>query len=278
MSTSAECQSWRVVSGGDGNEENITLADADNTVFGPLPANNGPDQTLYMNDPLEPSGDTWSVVRAFEASTTDPWFYQCNVSVGPVVNAVIKEHRLGVNITRMAPPSIALQGYGASTTGVNNSTKLYQFQSYPAEVIYGLPRGGDTVSMAVTMAHFSTGMIGVTALSNSNIDVPGMVPLKAITLEVKHWKYVYLILGLTVFLQLFFAVISVLVANRVQVRGHSHLAMASLLRPALQDVGYRAASASGRQVAAMMGPEARLSYGPERGGGYHVRSNLCAGT
>ncbi|KND88327.1 hypothetical protein TOPH_06932 [Tolypocladium ophioglossoides CBS 100239] len=273
VSTSAKCESWRVLSGGDGNMENITIDDADKTVVGPLPAENGPDQTLFLNDPEEPSGDTWSVVRAFEASTTDPWFYQCNVSVGPVVNAVIKEHRLGVNITRMAPPAIALQGYGASTTGVSNSTKQYQFQSYPAESFYGLPMGGDTGLMSIMMARFSIGMIGVTALSNSNIDVPGMVPLKAIMLEINRWKYVYLILGLTVGLQLFFAVISVLVANRVQVRGHSHLAMAMLLRPALQDVGYRAASASGRQVAAMMAPGARLSYAPERGGGYHFRSH-----
>ncbi|PNY25139.1 Uncharacterized protein TCAP_04920 [Tolypocladium capitatum] len=273
VSASAKCESWRVLGGGDGSKENITIDDADKTIFGPLPVNNGPDQTLFLNDPDEPSGDAWSVVRAFEASTTDPWFYKCNVTVGPVVNAITKEHHLGVNITRMAPAAIALQGYGAATTDVSNSTKEYQFQSYPGEAFYGQPMVGNTTLMAVMMARFAVGMIAVTALSNSNIDMPGMVPLKAIMLEIGHWNYVYLILGLTVGLQLFLAVASVLVANRVQVRGYSHLAMATLLRPALQDVGCRAASASGTQVAAMMGPRARLSYAPERGGGYHVRLN-----
>ncbi|PHH87981.1 hypothetical protein CDD83_8156 [Cordyceps sp. RAO-2017] len=267
VSTSSSCQSWRVTSGGDGMRPTIVLADANRTEIGPLPALNGPGQTLFMHDPEQPSGDTWSVVTALEASA-DPWFYRCNVSIGPVVRAVVREHLVGVNVSRLAAPAIALQGYGASsTTGVDSSTDQIQFQSYPAESWFGRPHRGDVAAMGLTLAQFSCGVLGVVALSNSNILAPGLVPLKGVMLEIARWDYVHLILGLTVGLQLLLAVASVATANRVQVRGRSHLSMASLLRPVLREVGWRAGAANGKQMASMLGPHTKLSYAPDRGGG-----------
>lgn len=276
VSTSAACQSWRVVRGGDGTQRRIVIGDANATEFGPVPTLNGPDQNLFMYDPREPAGDTWSVVSALEASSKDPWFYRCNISVGLVQNAVIKEHLLGANLSRMAVSAIALQGYGASaTTGVGNSTSRLQFQSYPAEAWFGSPHRGDVGAMGLTMAQFSAGVIAVTAQSNSNIVVPGLVPLKGVTVEIPHWSYVHLILGLTAGLQLLFAVVALATTSRVQVRGHSHLAMASLLRPALHGVSSRASSANGRQIASMLGPDARLAYVPSgRAGGHHIETDL----
>ncbi|XP_044717129.1 uncharacterized protein HRG_09398 [Hirsutella rhossiliensis] len=275
VSTSASCQSWRIVRGGNGMQRSIVVGDANNTEFGPLPALNGPDQTLFMYDPEQPSGDTWSVVSAMEASSKEPWFYRCNVSVGPVQNAVVKEHLLGANLSRMAVSAIALQGYGASTTtGSSNSTARLQFQSYPAEAWFGSPQRGDVGGMGLMMAQFSAGVIAVTAQSNSNIVVPGLVPLKGVTVEIPHWSYVHLVLGLTVGLQLLFAVVALATTSRVQVRGHSHLAMASLLRPVLHGVSSRASAANGRQIASMLGASAQLSYVPSgRAGGYHVETD-----
>lgn len=272
VSTSASCQSWHVVRGGDGMQRNIVIGDANATRFGPLPALNGPDQTLFMYDPEEPAGDTWSIVSAMEASARDPWFYRCNISVGPVQNAAVKEHLLGANLSRMACQAIALQGYGASTTGIGNGTRGLQFQSYPAEAWFGAPQRGNVGAMGLLMAQFSAGVIAVTAQSNSNIVVPGLVPLKGVIVEIPHWSYVHLILGLTVGLQLLLAVVALATTSRVQVRGHSHLAMASLLRPALHGVSSRASGANGRQVASMLGSD-QLSYVlGGRAGGYHVET------
>ncbi|KJZ76837.1 hypothetical protein HIM_03714 [Hirsutella minnesotensis 3608] len=267
VETSASCQGWRVLQGGDGLRREIVIDDSEKSKYGPLPALNGPEQTLFMHNPAEPSGDTWSIVMALEASSTDPWFYRCNVTIGSVINAVAKEHLVGTSVSRMAAPAIALQGYGASTTGVANSTTQLQFQSYPAESSFGRPVRGDTNAFSLLLAQFSCGVLTVVAQSNSNILVPGLMPIKGVTLEITSWKYVHLILATGVGLQLLLTVLALVTANSVQVRSHSHLAMAGLLRPVLRDVS---SVANGRQVASMMGADARLSYAPGRGGGYHL--------
>ncbi|KAJ6440270.1 homeobox and C2H2 transcription factor [Purpureocillium lavendulum] len=274
ISVHAECDSWRVVKGGDGLTANITVQyDDGKKEDWELPSVNGPDQTMYLNDPAVQSGDTWGQVDVFEASRTDPWAYSCNISVGSVVNAVIKEQEVGVNVTRYVPPAIALQGYGASANGVSNDTKMYQWQSYPSESAFGNTAGGSADLMARIIARYAIGVVAVTALSNTNVQARGMVPQKGITLEITNWTYLHLILGLTVGIQLLIAVVSILIANRVQVRCHSHLSMTALFRPVMQGVSCRASAADGQEVAAMMGKDTRLRYARERGGGYRILSN-----
>lgn len=103
------------------------------------------------------------------------------------------------------------------------------------------------------------------------IHVAGMTPLKSITLEVNHWVYVHLILGLTVSTRLFVAIASVLTSCRVQVRCHSYFPMAALLRPALQQVNCLSRTADGKQVVAVLGEEVTLTYAPGPDGGYYIR-------
>ncbi|KAJ6436418.1 Endonuclease/exonuclease/phosphatase [Purpureocillium lavendulum] len=176
----------------------------------------GTDVYNAERDPALQSGDTWGQVNVFEASTRDPWAYGCNITIDPVVNAVSKEQEVGVNVTRYAAPAIALQGYGASVYGLTNDTKPYQWQSYPAESAFGSPANGSAELIGRTVARFAIGAIAVTAKSNTNIEARGMVPQKGITLEVTNWTYLHLILGLTVGMQLLIAVVSILIANRVQ--------------------------------------------------------------
>ncbi|KAJ6436470.1 retrovirus polyprotein [Purpureocillium lavendulum] len=101
----------------------VQYDDGNNEDWG-LPSVNGPDQTMYLNNPAIQSGDTRGQVDMFEASKTDPWAYSCNITIDPVVSAVVKEHEVGVNVTRYAAPAIALQGYGTSVYGLTNDTKL----------------------------------------------------------------------------------------------------------------------------------------------------------
>ncbi|KAJ6437115.1 hypothetical protein O9K51_10414 [Purpureocillium lavendulum] len=274
ISLHAECDSWHVIKGGDGLSANITVQydDGKKEDWG-LPSVNGPDQTMYFNDPAIQSGDTWGQVDVFEASKTDPWAYRCNITVDPVVNAVIKEQEVGVNVTRYAAPAIALQGYGASVYGLTNDTKLYQWQSYPAESTFGIPVHGSAGFMGIIVARYAIGAIAVTAQSNTNIQARGMVPQKGITLEVTNWTYLHLILGLTVGIQLLIAVVSILIANRAQVRCHSYLSMAALFQPVMQGVSCRASAADGGEVATMMGKETRLRYVRQHGAGSKIQSN-----
>ncbi|KAF4337899.1 hypothetical protein FBEOM_8264 [Fusarium beomiforme] len=204
------CQSWRVLKGGDGNLMTITIDDDKKTQVN-ITAANGVNQTTFMFDAAGPQGETWSEVTAFEASSSDPWFYRCNVTVAPVVNAMRKEHYIGTNITSLATSAIALQGYGASSLGPTNSDQ--QFQSYPAESTYGMPVNGSTEDMGQTMASFTIGVIAVTAQPPDGISVPGMRPQQGVVLQITKWMYVHLILGLSLGLQLLLGVGIAILSN-----------------------------------------------------------------
>ncbi|KID98990.1 hypothetical protein MAJ_05085, partial [Metarhizium majus ARSEF 297] len=268
ISTTSKCQAFRVTRGGNGDFDNITIADVNTTSF-TLPTKNGPDQTTFIVDPANDQHVGWSVVSAFEASNTNPWFYKCNISVGPVVNAVLGVHQLGDNIKLMAPAAIALQGYGASM-GTNLSNHI-QFQSYPAESLYGSPAAGDTVLMGVITSIFASGVIWTTTQANTNIKATGRLPVQGITLDINNWAYVHLILGLIMGLQLLFALISIALSNRVMVRDHSHFGEAALLRSTMYDLSYRAVMANEREIAKLFPKSATIRYVREENGTYYLR-------
>ncbi|KAM0555998.1 hypothetical protein ACHAPJ_005979 [Fusarium lateritium] len=193
------CRSWKVTKGGGGNESTITIADDKRSELN-ITAINGGNQTTFMFDAAANQGTTWSEVTAFEASESDPWFYRCNISFGPVINATRKEHLLGINVTSLASSAIALQGYGASSLGPANSDR--QFQSYPAESTYGDPQNGDADGMGGLIAAFATGVVAVAAQVANNLIVPGLQPQNGVVLEISKWAYIHLILGLTLGVQL----------------------------------------------------------------------------
>ncbi|RFU76629.1 hypothetical protein TARUN_5568 [Trichoderma arundinaceum] len=186
ISTQATCRGWKVLQGGDGNQRTIVIGDKNRTEF-TIPALNGEAQTTFMVDPDRGSGPTWGHVLAFEASRTDPWFYNCNITVGSVTNVELAVQDVGVNVTTLAASAIALQGYGASAIGVStNSTRRFQFQSYPAESFYGAPQGGNTTGMGQLMAAFAVGVVAITAQVNTNVNATGLLPLKGIELDISH--------------------------------------------------------------------------------------------
>lgn len=272
ISAWSDCKEYKVVAGGDGLSPNITFLWEDNEpISWELPSAKGPDQVMYIHDPELDAGDTWAVIYAFEASIKEPWFYRCNTTIGSVTNAVVKEHEVSANVTRYAAAAIALQGYGSSAGDLTNNTKFTQWQSYPSQSTFGYPYNGTADMRGATASLFAIGTVVAVAGANDDVEVRGMTPMRGITLEIASWTTLYLILGLTVGLQLFFSVAAVVIANTVQLRGHSHLAMAALLRESLDGLGSAAPVASGKQVAAMMGDKAKLRYERRgKGRGYHV--------
>ncbi|EGX96278.1 hypothetical protein CCM_00934 [Cordyceps militaris CM01] len=262
VTVTASCESFSVLAGGNGLSLNITvrLGAADEEAY--LPVANGGSQILYLHDPASQANDTWSEVNAFEPSDTSPWYYVCQVAVGNVTNAVLPQHVMGTNFTRYVPPAIALQGYGSSADGLTNATTNYQFQSYPAQTYFGQPARGSGARMAALVSRCAANAVAASALSNTNIDAPGMTPQRAIQLEITKWRYVHIIVGLTVGVQLLIHLGAVLVANRVQVREQRGLSTASLLRPLLAGVGDRARMAMGKQIAKLIGKGVTVRYEP----------------
>ncbi|RMJ08621.1 hypothetical protein CDV36_011754 [Fusarium kuroshium] len=210
VEVTGRCRSWKVTGGARGNESTITIADDDSSRV-ELMAINGIDQTTFMFDAAATQGSTWSEVTAFEASTSNSWYYRCNISFGPVVNAARKEHQMGINITALASSAIALQGYGASSLGSSNSSQ--QFQSYPAESTYGNPQNGSTDGMGKLVAAFAAGTVAVAAQANNQVVVPGLRPQTGVILEVPKWRNVHLILGLTLGIQLVLGVGIAILSN-----------------------------------------------------------------
>jgi hypothetical protein len=97
------CQSWPVISGGNGNVSSLTvLEDSNGNTFNvELPTVGGPDQTTFFTAPDETCGAGCSIIEEFEASPTRPWYYSCNIIVGTI---------------NMASGWITLQGYGLTSS------------------------------------------------------------------------------------------------------------------------------------------------------------------
>ncbi|KAJ4313335.1 hypothetical protein N0V84_009464 [Fusarium piperis] len=210
VEATGRCRSWRVTRGARGNESTITIADDDGSRV-ELMAANGIGQTTFMFDAAADQGATWSEVTAFEASASASWYYRCNISFGPVINAARKEHGMGINITSLASSAIALQGYGASSLGSSNSSQ--QFQSYPAESTYGDPQNGSAEGLGKLIAAFAAGTVAVAAQANNGIVVPGLRPQTGVILDVPKWRNVHLILGLTLGIQLVLGVGIAILSN-----------------------------------------------------------------
>lgn len=273
ISTQATCQSWKVLKGGDGTQHTITIDNANKTQL-IIPAQNGGSQTTFMVDPDRGSGPTWGHVLAFEASATDPWFYNCNITIGPVTNVEHPVQDVGVNVTTLAASAIALQGYGASTIGVSfNSTRRFQFQSYPAESYYGGPQGGNNTGMGQLMAAFAVGVVAITAQVNSNVNATGLLPLKGIELDITSWTYVHIILGLTVGLQLLLAVISAAIASKATIRDHSCVGLAAALQPLLWKLDRSGSSRTTceKRIFERLGDGIKVSYVKGRSGLYYIK-------
>lgn len=210
VEVTGNCRSWKVTEGGSGNVTRITIADDDRTEVN-ITAINGVNQTTFMFDAARDQGATWSEITAFEASESNPWFYRCNVSFGPVINAWRKEHVLGINVTSLSSSAIALQGYGASSLGPTNSDR--QFQSYPAESTYGQPANGNADDMGVLVAAFATGVVAVVGQAASTLVIPGLQPQNGVVLQISKWTYVHLILGLSLGVQLLLGIGVAILSN-----------------------------------------------------------------
>ncbi|WYZ43968.1 hypothetical protein EsH8_VII_000404 [Colletotrichum jinshuiense] len=215
INTTAACMTWPIISGGNGTMPKITVAVENNGSYDLLlPVRGGTDQTTFMTNSDFSCGESCSVVAAFEASDTSPWYYSCNVTVSEVANATRAEHQVGSNLTTLAAAGIALQGYAVSSL-VNDTN--FQYQMYPSESVFGTPMNGTGKLMEDMLSRFAIGVIAVAAENNENIVIEGTMPMKGTKLNVSHWNLIHLILILTATLQLILGITAALVANRVVV-------------------------------------------------------------
>ncbi|KAH8896473.1 hypothetical protein GQ53DRAFT_743621 [Thozetella sp. PMI_491] len=227
INSSAVCQSWAVTSGGSGTDSFITIENpsGNSSVF--IPVQEGVDQTTYMTNTTLSCGPACSIVTAFEASTKSPWYYSCNVTVTNVTGGTRPEHEAGADLRAMAAAAIALKGYDMPSMA--NDTR-FQYQVYPAESVFGLPKNGSRTDMAFLMARFAIGVVAIAAQNNPQLAVDGIIPTQGNVLKVEHWGYLHLIFFLTAGLQLVLGLTAAFVSHSVVVPRKGPIEVAKVMR------------------------------------------------
>jgi hypothetical protein len=253
--------SFAVIEGGNGTVANLIVQeDSNGDLFNvSLPTIAGVDSTTYFTNPDASCGDGCSIIEAFEASSTTSYYYNCNITVGTVMNATLPQHNVGIQLREMASAGIALQGYGS---GVNLPGSK-QFQVYPSESIYGSPQSGNTDGIGSTISMFAIGVVSVAAFYNTNtFNVSGLQPQIGNQLTVDHWDWIWMIMGLIVGVQGAAFVLTAIFANRVVVKDESVFATARLLRPVMDRLGDEGTTMEGKDICQRLDPgeEKRFIY------------------
>ncbi|OBS16055.1 hypothetical protein FPOA_12683 [Fusarium poae] len=233
MSISTKCESYPVISGGDGSSteivyrRNTTDGKGQEDVHVRVPFPVEAEQTAFMTNISTNCGPGCGTVAVFETSAKDSWFYSCNTTAGPVTNGTIPEHEVPEDVRLLAAQAIALKGLSVNTTLSNSNL---QYQVYPAQSPFGTPLQGLVQAMELTMTRFAAGVIAMTAQVNPETVVEGLPPMKASSLNIDHWDYIWYVLAAIISFQFLFSVVVAFMATRVVIPPEGAISMAKVLR------------------------------------------------
>lgn len=214
------CNAYPVLNNGNGTETNIVIESGNRTVSQTVP-----NSITYLarNPHICEDNFRCSIVEAFESSSTDPWYYQCNITLGSTQNDPLNVSFVSDYMARIATASIAHIGY-TDYLGVAS-------QIYPQDSMWGTPQNGSADDIGMTVATFAMGAIAGATLYNPFTTYPGLAPSQGVILHVGHPYFFYLIIGLICGCHLIFIVVVAVLTNRVMVGPDGHLSMSLLLRP-----------------------------------------------
>lgn len=258
----------------------MTDADGGNMTI-QTPISRGAATTTYWVDDAYNTtgcGDGCSIVHVFEASTLIAWYYRCEVIVGTVSEIATKDQQISEEVRRIAGQAIALQGFTffeSQASATANETSE-QYQSYPAASWWGAPEDGYARGIATNIAQFAILAIATTALTNVDKVTWGDQPQRGEALTVE-WNNLYLILGLIAGVQLFFMIVTSLIANLVFIKDGNPLSIARFLRPMVERLGPTGNAADGKQIATALDEDQTMVVYSVRHPGVHRRHHLDLG-
>ncbi|KAJ4123010.1 hypothetical protein NW768_010002 [Fusarium equiseti] len=222
-----QCKAFKVREGGDGTKQSIVIEDGQKTRNITLPSKEGPNYKVYMTSGSQDCGSDCSYVSVFEPSSTDPWFYNCTITMSPVENAKRPEHKVSDRMAHLVTSAIALGGLD----GPDNS----RTNSYPPASLFGVPLNGSTGVVEYLMSRFSTGALAATIEANTDVVLPGQVPTVGQKLSISHWGVMSLIFLITAVIQLAVAIVAAKVSGRVVVPPSDTLSEAKVLRAMVEE-------------------------------------------
>ncbi|KAH6662299.1 hypothetical protein B0J14DRAFT_307999 [Halenospora varia] len=225
-----ECTSRKVTKNGAGNDTQIFVDGLGAINMSTVVTSS---TTYFTTRPLIATGKNWqrnycgtnqrcSVVEVFEASTTDPWYYRCNITVGKTYNDPKNVSYISDEMAWIAGSSIAQVGY---------IIREQEAQVYPRGSDWGQIAGGNATMIGNLIATFAAGSIAGAELFNPQTSYMGIAPSQGQYLKVGHKYFFFVIIGLICGCHLLFCIVVAILANRVKVGPSSHLDMALLLRP-----------------------------------------------
>ncbi|KAM0157563.1 hypothetical protein ACHAQE_005867 [Botrytis cinerea] len=257
IKSTSSCESYPVIDGGNGNFTHLTISKNGKSEGSKvrLPIAAGPDQTTFFTVPFTTCGEGCSIVEALEASANEPWYYKCNITVGPVINAQNANQEVSLPLRHMSSAAIALQGYAA-----NPKLNDTQYRIYVSESTYGYPRNGSADDFGYQISYFAIGAIAAAANSNNpSIYAIGDRPVIGTQLKItQHVLLLGLLIGL-VSVQAACFITTAFVANIVVVKDESVFSTASILRPVMNSLGDHGNVAEGKQICEVLS-HLRLRY------------------
>lgn len=223
LSMSYSCSSHNVTKNGNASAEtNITVQDIGSVMVSSFVPNGTTFFTDYPNDC--PGIPRCSIIQAFEASDTKPWYYTCNITMGETKNDGRNISYISDDMAYIAEAAIAKIGYMDGST-------YQQTSLYHQKTIWGLPMDGDASAMGRQIAAYGIFSISGAATFNPATWYLGSEPHTGFSLSINHTFSFLLIVFLIPLVQFAMCFIVAVWANRVVVQENAYLGMSLLLRP-----------------------------------------------
>ena len=237
ISVTSKCDVYPVIDNLNGSSQSFSFTN-DGQVSTQEFSSIAPNSTTYLTSPdLYNCDPRCANVCGYENNGTAGFYYECEITIGNVTNALIPEHQVSDDNAKIAAGAIALQGY---QTMNGNS----QFQRFPAQSTYGRFLHGDSDTMAYNMRLFAIGVFAtadqiISDIDTSALHVPGFFPNQGVKLNIDHPGNMWALFGCIGGAHLVLFLIGLWIANRVVVVEDSYLAIAMLLRPVVEGMKYK---------------------------------------
>lgn len=221
ISVTFDCNSFGVLQGGDGTTTEINIDRVGKVSLSQAV----PNSTTYMTRSSHTckSNNRCSVVEAFESSSTDPWYYVCEISMGMTRNDNQNISFISDYFAQIATASIAQLGY-TDSRGIAS-------QIYPRESLWGQVAKGDPSDVGMMIGIYALASLAGAAQFNPFTSYQGNAPAPGFLLKLNHVSTFYFILFIVNLCHLVFVLVAIFFTYKVRVRDSGFISMGVFLKP-----------------------------------------------
>ena len=264
INSTATCDAFKVIAGGDLNSTNITYIDGAGDPVSMWIQPTSPGAMTYIGNTQSDCGPRCTEVMALQLADNitimDTSFFKCNNTLGPVLDATTGYEVVASKPYEMPDVQAQIMAGAIGWTGFYYTDgDPLEYQRYSEDTPWSPYDPVDAPTTALLISQFSIYAIAAMDDHGPRINVTGSDPVQAQVVSVE-WKWSIIILAVIPFLQ-FLALISIIAwANKAIIKDDSYLGTARLLRPVVNKVGPHGCMLTGDQIAEEL-HNVRISYG-----------------